>query len=134
MAGIGCYNAPDFDWELSVAVDNPDASLSASEIRELRGMIAARHRSGQGFHPLATTLVGVFAAGFLALFGWMAFQTHANSAAVAVLQTEVVALQAGQRKLKSGQEELKAGLADLRAEVRAGHSELKAILLEQQRR
>lgn len=97
-------------------------------------MIAARHRSGQGFHPLATTLVGVFAAGFLALFGWMAFQTHANSAAVAVLQTEVVALQAGQRKLKSGQEELKAGLADLRAEVRAGHSELKAILLEQQRR
>ncbi len=97
-------------------------------------MIAARHRSGQGFHPLATTLVGVFAAGFLALFGWMAFQTHANSAAVAVLQTDVGRLQADVKKLQAGQEELKAGLADLRAEVRAGHSELKAILLEQRRK
>ena len=112
-----------------MAVDNPDASLSASEIRELRRMIAGRQRSGQGFHPLATTLVGVFAAGFLALFGWMAFQTHANSAAVAVLQTDVAALQADVKKLQAGQVELKAG----QAELRAGLQELKALLLEQRR-
>ena len=117
-----------------MAANSPDTPLSAAEIQEIRRLIAEQRRSGQGFHPLATTLVGVFAAGFLALFGWMAFQTHANSAAIAVLQTEVAALQAGQRELKAGQEELKAGLAELRAEVRAGHSELKAILLEQRRR
>ena len=112
-----------------MAVDSPDASFSASEMQELRRMIAARQRSGQGFHPLATTLVGVFAAGFLALFGWMAFQTHANSAAVAVLQTDVARLQADVKKLQAGQEELKAG----QAELRAGLQELKALLLEQRR-
>ena len=117
-----------------MAADNPDASLSASEIRELRRMIAARHRSSYGAHPLAVTFSGVFAAGFLALFGWMAFQTHANSAAIAVLQTEVATLQAGQRELKAGQEELKADVAELRAEMRAGLQELKALILEQKRR
>lgn len=113
-----------------MAAETPDASLSAFEIREFRRLIAARRRADL----LVATLAGIFAAGFLALFGWMAFQTHANSAAIAALQTEVAALQAGQRELKAGQEELKAGLAELRAEVRAGHSELKAILLEQRRR
>ncbi len=117
-----------------MAADNPDASLSASEIRELRRMIAARHRSSYGAHPLAVTFSGVFAAGFLALFGWMAFQTHANSAAIAVLQTEVATLQAGQRELKAGQEELKADVAELRAEMRSGLQELKALILEQKRR
>ena len=96
-------------------------------------MIAARHRSSYGAHPLAVTFSGVFAAGFLALFGWMAFQTHANSAAIAVLQTEVATLQAGQRELKAGQEELKADVAELRAEMRAGLQELKALILEQRR-
>ena len=71
-----------------MAVDNPDVSLSAFEIREFRRLIAARRRADY----LVVTLAGVFAAGFLALFGWMAFQTHANSAAIAVLQTEVAAL------------------------------------------
>ena len=119
-----------------MAVDNPDVSLSASEIRELRRMIAERQRSGQGFHPLATTLVGVFAAGFLALFGWMAFQTHANSAAVAVLQTDVAALQAGQRELRADVKKLQAGQVELKAgqaELRAGLQELKALILEQRR-
>ncbi len=113
-----------------MAVDSPDASFSAAEMQELRRMIAERQRSGQGFHPLATTLVGVFAAGFLALFGWMAFQTHANSAAVAVLQTDVARLQADVKKLQAGQVELKAG----QAELRAGLQELKALILEQRRR
>ena len=113
-----------------MAANSPDTPLSAAEIQEIRRLIAEQRRSGQGFHPLATTLVGVFAAGFLALFGLMAFQTHANSAAIAVLQTDVAVLQAGQKKLEAGQEELKADMA----EVKAGLRELKAILLEQQRR
>ena len=113
-----------------MAANSPDTPLSAAEIQEIRRLIAEQRRSGQGFHPLATTLVGVFAAGFLALFGWMAFQTHANSTAIAVLQTDVAVLQAGQKKLEAGQEDLKAG----QAELRAGLRELKAILLEQQRR
>ena len=120
-----------------MAADNPDASLSASEIRELRRMIAARHRSSYGAHPLAVTFSGVFAAGFLALFGWMAFQTHANSAAIAVLQTDVAALQAGQRELRADVKKLQAGQVALKAgqaELRAGLQELKAILLEQRRR
>ncbi len=103
-----------------MAAETPDASLSAFEIRELRRLIAVRRRADS----LVVTLAGIFAAGFLALFGWMVFQTYANSTAIAVLQTEVAALQVGQR-------ELKAGLAELRAEVRAGHSELK---VEQPRR
>ena len=109
-----------------MAADNPDASLSAFEIREFRRLIAARRRADY----LVVTLAGVFAAGFLALFGWMAFQTHANSAAIAVLQTEVAALHAGQRELKAGQEALKADMAELRA----GLQELKALILEQKRR
>ena len=117
-----------------MAADSPDAPFSAAEIRELRRLIADGRRSGFRADPLATTLVGVFAAGFLALVGWMAFQTHANSAAIAVLQTEVAALQAGQRELKAGQEGLKADMAELRAEMRAGIRELKAILLEPRRR
>ncbi len=117
-----------------MAADSSDATLSAAEIQEFRRLIADGRRSGQGFHPLATTLVGVFAAGFLALFGWMAFQTHASSAAIAVLQTEVAALQADVKELKAGQEELKAGQAELRAEMRAGLQEVKALILEQRQR
>ena len=117
-----------------MAANSPDAPFSAAELQELRRLIAERPRSGHGFHPMATTLVGVFAAGFLALFGWMAFQTHANSAAIAVLQTDVARVQADVNELKAGMEELKASLAELKTEVRAGHSELKAILLEQRRR
>ena len=113
-----------------MAADSPDAPLSAAEIQEFRRLIAERQRSGQGFHPLATTLVGVFAAGFLALFGWMAFQTHANSAAIAVLQTDVTRLQADVKEMKVGIEDLKAG----QAELRAGLQELKALILEQRRR
>ena len=117
-----------------MAADSPDAPLSAAEIQEFRRLLAERRRSGVRADPLATTLVGVFAAGFLALFGWMAFQTHANSAAIAVLQTEVAALHAGQRELKADVEDLKAGQAELRAEMRAGLQELKALILEQRRR
>ncbi len=109
-----------------MAAETPDASLSTFEIRELRRLIVARRRAAS----LVATLAGIFAAGFLALFGWMVFQTHANSAAIAVLQTEVAALQAGQKKLEAGQEELKAG----QAELRAGLQELKALILEQKRR
>ena len=120
-----------------MAADNPDASPNASEIRELRRLIADGQRSGLAAHPLAVTFSGVFAAGFLALFGWMAFQTHANSAAIAVLQTDVARLQADVKKLQAGQEVLKAGQADLKAgqtELRAGLRELKALVLEQRRR
>ena len=113
-----------------MAADSLDAPLSASEIRELRLLIAAGRRSGFGVHPLAVTFSGVFAAGFLALFGWMAFETHANSAAIAVLQTDVAALQADIKELKADMAELKAGQAELRAEMR----ELKTLILEQRRR
>ena len=113
-----------------MAAEIPDASLSTFEIRELRRLIVARRRAAS----LVATLAGIFAAGFLALFGWMAFQTHANSTAIAVLQTDVATLQAGQRELKAGQEELKADVAELRAEMRAGLQELKALILEQKRR
>ena len=113
-----------------MAAESPDASLSAFEIRELRRLIAARRRADS----LVVTLAGIFAAGFLALFGWMAFQTHANSAAIAVLQTDVARVQADVNELKADMEELKAGLAELKTEVRTGHSELKALLLEQRRR
>ena len=113
-----------------MAANSPDAPLSAVEIQELRRLLAEQRRPGWRADPLAATLVGVFAAGFLTLFGWMAFQTHANSAAIAVLQTEVAALHAGQRELKAGQEALKADMAELRA----GLQELKALILEQKRR
>ena len=109
-----------------MAAETPHASLNTFEIRELRRLIVARRRAAS----LVATLAGIFAAGFLALFGWIAFQTHANSAAIAVLQTEVAALQAGQRELKAGQEELKADMV----EVKAGLRELKALILEQRRR
>ena len=120
-----------------MAADSPDASLSASEIHELRRLIAARQRFGGRADSLTATLVGVFAAGFLALFGWMAFQTHANSAAIAVLQSDVARVQADVKNLQAGQAELKSGVAELKAgqaELRAGLRELKALLLEQRRR
>ena len=117
-----------------MAADSPDAPLSTAEIQEFRRLLAERRRSGVRADPVATTLVGVFAAGFLALFGWMAFQTHANSAAIAVLQIEVAALQADVKKLQAGQEVLKAGQAELQAEMRAGLQELKALFLDQRRR
>ena len=116
-----------------MAAEIPDASLSAFEIREFRRLIAARRRADF----LVATLAGIFAAGFLALFGWMAFQTHANSAAIAVLQTDVARVQADVRKLKVDVEELKAGQVELKAgqaELRAGLQELKALILEQRRR
>ncbi|MCY4499984.1 MAG: hypothetical protein OXE57_00270 [Alphaproteobacteria bacterium] len=113
-----------------MAANSPDAPLSAAELQELRRLIADGRRSGYGVHPLAVTFSGVFAAGFLALFGWMAFQTHANSAAIAVLQTDVTRLQADVKEMKVGIEDLKAG----QAELRAGLQELKALILEQRRR
>ena len=120
-----------------MAADSLDAPLSASEIRELRLLIAAGRRSGFSVHPLAVTFSGVFAAGFLALFGWMAFETHANSAAIAVLQTDMARLQAAVKELQAGQEELKADMAELKAgqaELGAEIRELKTLILEQRRR
>ena len=120
-----------------MAANSPDAPLSAAELHELRRLIADGRRSGYSVHPLAVTFSGVFAAGFLALFGWMAFQTHANSAAIAVLQTDVARLQADVKEMKADIEELKAGQAELKAgqvELRAGLQELKALILEQRRR
>jgi len=69
-------------------------------------------------------------AGGIAAPSLAAGRTHANSAAIAVLQTDVARLQAGQEELKAGQAALQAGLA----EVQAGQGELRAILLEQRRR
>ncbi len=120
-----------------MAANSPDAPLSAAELQELRRLIAVGRRSASRADSLTATLIGVFAAGFLALFGWIAFQTHANSAAIAVLQTDVARLQADVKELQAGQEELKAGQAALQAgqaELRAGLRELKALLLEQRRR
>ncbi len=113
-----------------MAADNTDAPLSAAEIREFRRLIAAGQRSAHGAHPLTAALPGVFAAGFLALFGWMAFQTHANSAAIAVLQNDVTRLQTDVKDLKAGQEEMKAAIAELQA----GQREMRALLLELKRR
>ena len=84
-----------------MAVDSPDAPLSAAEVQELRRPIAARHRFGSGVDPLAATLVGVFAAGFLGLIGWMGYETMENGRTIAALQTNVAVLQAGQKELKS---------------------------------
>ncbi len=120
-----------------MTVDGTDAPLSAAEIRELRRLIAAGQRPGPAAHPLAVTLCGVFAAGFLALFGWLAFETHSNSAAVDVMQTDVARLQADVKKLQAGQEQLRAGQEEMKvaiAEIRAGQSEMRALLLELKRR
>jgi len=127
-----------------MAADSPGATLSAAELQALRRLIADNRRPGYSAHPLAVTFSGVFAAGFLALFGWIAFQTHTNSAAIAVLQTDVVGLQADVAELKADVEELKADVAEIKAdgaelkagqaEMRAGMQELKALILEQQRR
>ena len=113
-----------------MAVDSPDAPLSAAEVQELRRPIAARHRFGSGVDPLAATLVGVFAAGFLGLIGWMGYETMENGKATVALQTDVAVLQAEVGELKVGQKKLEAG----QAELQGGQRELKAILLEQQRR
>ena len=120
-----------------MAADSTDAPFSAAEIRELRRLIAAGQRPGLAAHPLAVTLCGVFAAGFLALFGWLAFETHSNSAAVDVMQTDVARLQADVKDLKAGQEELKAAVVQLQAgqaQLQAGQREMRALLLELKRR
>jgi len=120
-----------------MAADSPGATLSAAELQAIRRLIADNRRPGYSAHPLAVTFSGVFAAGFLALFGWIAFQTHTNSAAIAVLQTDVAGLQADVRELKADVAEIKADVAELKAgqaEIRAGMQELKALILEQQRR
>ena len=110
-----------------MAADSPDAPLSAAEIQEFRRLIADRRRSGVRADPLAATLVGVFAAGFLGFIGWLGYATAENGKDIVALRKDTAALQADV-------EELKAGQAELRAEMRAGLQELKALILEQRRR
>ena len=112
-----------------MAANSPETPLSAAETREVRRRIAARQRSGSRADPLAATLVGVFAAGFLGLIGWLGYATTENGNDIVALRKDVAALQTGQEKLEAGQTELKADMV----EVKAGLRELKAILLEQRR-
>ena len=113
-----------------MAVNSPDTPLSAAEIQEIRRLIAARQRSGGRADPLAATLIGVFAAGFLGFIGWLGYATTENGKDIVALRKDVAALQTGQKELKAGQAELKADMV----EVKASLGELKAILLEQRRR
>ena len=61
-----------------MAADNPDTPLSAIEIQELRRLLAEQRRPGWRADPLAATLVGVFAAGFLGFIGWLGYATAEN--------------------------------------------------------
>lgn len=112
-----------------MAVDNPDVSLSAAEIQEIRRLMAARQRSGGRADPLAATLIGVFAAGFLGLIGWLGYATTENGKTITGLEAGQKHIDARLVKLEAGQEELKANMAELQA----GQRELKVILLEQRR-
>jgi len=113
-----------------VAADSPDAPLSAVEIQELRRLLAEQRRPGWRADPLAATLVGVFAAGFLGFIGWLGYATAENGKDIVALRKDVAVLQDGQEELKADMVEVKASIADLKA----GQRELKAILLEQRRR
>ena len=113
-----------------MATDSPDTPLSAAETREVRRLVAARQRSGSRADPLAATLVGVFAAGFLGLIGWLGYATTENGKTIASLEAGQKHIDARLVKLEAGQTELKADMV----EVKAGLRELKAILLEQRRK
>ena len=69
-----------------MAADSPDTPLSAVEIQELRRLIAERRRSGWRADPLAATLVGVFAAGFLGFIGWLGYATAENGKDIVALR------------------------------------------------
>ena len=113
-----------------MAANSPDTPLSTVEIQELRRLIAEQRRPGWRADPLAATLVGVFAAGFLGLIGWLGYATTENGKTITGLEAGQTHIDARLVKLEAGQEELKANIAELQA----GQRELKAILLEQRRR
>ena len=111
----------------------PDTSLSAAEIQELRRLIASRRRFGNGVDPLAATLIGVFAAGFLALFGWMGYETTENGKATVALQTDVAVLKADVGELKAGQKKLDARLVRLEAGQNETNRKLDRLLMQRER-
>ncbi len=113
-----------------MAANSPDTPLSAVEIQELRRLLAEQRRPGWRADPLAATLVGVFAAGFLGLIGWLGYATTENGKTITGLEAGQKHIDARLVTLETGQEELKADIAELQA----GQRELKVILLEQRRR
>ena len=116
-----------------MAANSPDAPLNTAEIQELRRLIAARHRFGSGVDPLAATLVGVFAAGFLGLIGWMGYETMENGKATVALQTDVVVLKADVGELSAGQEKLDARLVRLEAGQNETNRKLDRLLMQRER-
>ena len=91
----------------------PDTSLSATEIQELRRLMAAGQLPGRRIDSLAITLAGVFVAGFLAFIGWIAFETQANGKSIVALQTDIAILKTDVGELKTDLVEIKARQAEM---------------------
>ena len=101
------------DREASIAATAPDTSLSATEIQELRRLMAAGQLPGRRIDSLAITPAGVFVAGFLAFIGWIAFETQANGKSIVALQTDIAILKTDVGELKTDLVEIKARQAEM---------------------
>ncbi len=92
-----------------MAVDSTDAPLTAAERQALRRLLAKSGGGDLTRNPMAVALV----VAFLAPVGWIALETqadreaiHENGVAIAVLQTNIAAMDARLGKVEAGQTEL----------------------------
>ena len=92
-----------------MATDSTDAHFTAEERQAIRRLLTKSSGSDITRNPMAVALV----VAFLALVGWIALETqanreaiHENGVAIAVLQTNVAAMDARLEKLEASQAEL----------------------------
>ena len=112
-----------------MATDSTDSPFTAAGRQALRRLLAKPDGGDLTRSPMAVALV----VAFLALVGWIALETpanreaiHENGVAIAVLQTNVAAMDARLEKVEAGMAQLQSSVADL-------HIKVDRILAQQSR-
>lgn len=103
-----------------MATDSTDAPFTAAERQALRRLLAKPDSGDLTRSPMAVALV----VAFLALVGWIALETqanreaiHENGVAIAVLQTNLAAMDARLEKVEAGMERLEASQTELHRKI-----------------
>ena len=119
-----------------MAAESTDAPFTAEERQALRRLLAKSSGGDLTRNPMAVALV----VAFLALVGWIALETqanreaiHENGVAIAVLQTNLAAMDARLKKVEAGVERLEAGQVKLQADLVDLHRKIDLLLAQRSR-
>ena len=119
-----------------MAADSIDPPFTAEERQALRRLLAKSSGGDITRNPMAVALV----VAFMALVGWIALETqanreaiHENGVAIAVLQTNVAAMDVRLERVEASVVRLEASVARLEAGQSELHRKIDLILAQQTR-